>query len=170
MVSANSSWALLNYRLGLLKALQNAGFTVAALIPADDGVGKLQAEGIAVHPIPLAAHGTSPRGELKLLWCYVRLLRDLKPAAYLGFTIKPNIYGALAGRAAGVPVINNVTGLGVVFTKRGVLRFVVGGLYSLALRRSARIFFKIAKAATCSSRLIWRAGTRPPCCPDLVSI
>ena len=102
VVSANSSWALLNYRLGLLKALQNAGFTVAALIPLNDGCGKAQAGGNCRAPDPACGSRDIPRvGSSSCCGATSVLLRDLEPAAYLGFTIKPNIYGALAGRAVG---------------------------------------------------------------------
>lgn len=141
-VSANSSWALTNYRLGLLRALRDAGYSVVALVPADDDSAKLTAEGIEVRTIPIAAHGTSPLGEAKLLGAYVRHMLQLRPAAFLGFTIKPNIYGSLAARLTATPVINNVTGLGIVFTRRGILRSIVGALYRLAFCWSHRIFFQ----------------------------
>jgi len=142
LVSANSSFALTNYRLGLLKALQNAGYRVVAAVPDDEGAAKLVEEGVQLRPVAIAPHGTSVRGELQLLKRYIELLRELQPGAFLGFTIKPNIYGALAGRLTGVPVINNVTGLGLVFTRGGLLRRLVGALYRLAFRGSYRIFFQ----------------------------
>jgi len=142
LVAANSSFALTNYRLNLLKALQDAGYRLVAAVPQDDGASKLVDEGIEVRSVPVAPHGTSVVGELLLLRGYYRLLRELRPTAFLGFTIKPNIYGALAARAARVPVINNVTGLGLVFTKGGPLRRIVGALYRIAFRRAYRVFFQ----------------------------
>lgn len=141
-VSANTSWALTNYRLGLLRALREAGYSLVALVPADDGSARLEAEGIEIRAIPIAAHSTSPYAEAKLLAAYLRHLRELRPAAFLGFTIKPNIYGSLAARLAATPVINNITGLGLAFTNRGLLRLVVGALYRVAFRSSHRVFFQ----------------------------
>ena len=142
VVSANSSWALTNYRFGLLRALQNAGFSLIAAVPDDETASNLRDAGVEVRPLPVAPHGISPIAELRLLYRYVRLLRNLKPAAFLGFTIKPNIYGALAGRLTGVPVINNVTGLGIVFTRATPLRALVSAMYRIAFRRSHRVFFQ----------------------------
>lgn len=142
LVAANSSWALTNYRMGLLKAIRNAGYRVVAAVPADEGLSKLEKEGVEVRPVSIAPHGTSPADELRLLYRYFQLLSELRPRALLGFTIKPNIYGALAGRVLRVPVINNVTGLGLVFTRRGPLRAVVSMLYRIAFRKSARVFFQ----------------------------
>ena len=42
VVSANSSWALTNYRPGLLRALQNAGFSLVAAVPDDATAFKLK--------------------------------------------------------------------------------------------------------------------------------
>jgi glycosyltransferase involved in cell wall biosynthesis len=142
VVSANSSWALTNYRLGLLRALQNAGYSLVAAVPDDERACRLTDQGIDVRPMPIAPHGTSPLAELRLLWRYIDLLRELRPVAFLGFTIKPNIYGALAGRLTGVPVINNVTGLGIIFAEAGPLRAIVRALYRMAFRRSRRVFFQ----------------------------
>jgi glycosyltransferase involved in cell wall biosynthesis len=142
LVAANSSFALTNYRLNLLKALQDAGYRVVAAVPQYEGASKLVDEGIEVRFVPVAPHGTSVARELLLLRGYYRLLRELRPRAFLGFTIKPNIYGALAARAVRVPVINNVTGLGLVFTKGGLLRRIVGALYRVAFRRAYRVFFQ----------------------------
>jgi glycosyltransferase involved in cell wall biosynthesis len=142
VVSGNSAFALTNYRLGLLRALQHAGYSLVAAVPDDEGACMLRDEGIEVRSIPIAPHGTSPLAELRLLYHYVRLLRGLRPIAFLGFTIKPNIYGALAGRLAAVPVINNITGLGIVFTTPGPLRALVRMLYQIAFRQSHRVFFQ----------------------------
>lgn len=141
-VSANTSWALINYRLRLLKTLREKGFRVVALVPNDKNVPKLIEAGMEVCPIEMEPHGTSPLSELFLLWRYVRRLRKLRPAAYLGFTIKPNVYGGIAGVLTGVPVINNVTGLGIVFARKGLLRVAVGQLCKFAYRRSHRVFFQ----------------------------
>jgi glycosyltransferase involved in cell wall biosynthesis len=142
IVSANSSWALTNYRMNLLQALSDEGYSIVALVPSDEGVQTLKAAGIDICSIPIRAHGTSPLEELILLARYFGLLRRLRPTAFLGFTIKPNIYGALAGAVCGVPVINNVTGLGLVFSGKRPLRWIVDPLYRLAFLHSRRVFFQ----------------------------
>jgi glycosyltransferase involved in cell wall biosynthesis len=62
--------------------------------------------------------------------------------AFLGFTIKPNIYGSLAARALGIATINNVSGLGTAFIRQGLVTRVASTLYRLALRGSATVFFQ----------------------------
>jgi len=85
--------------------------------------------------------GASVAEDLRLLLRYLAVFREHEPFAYLGFTIKPNIYGSLAARAVGAKVINNVSGLGTVFIKRSLLTRLVTGLYRFSMRRSSTIFF-----------------------------
>jgi glycosyltransferase involved in cell wall biosynthesis len=86
--------------------------------------------------------GTHPGRDLLLLWRFFRLLRRERPDVYLGYTVKPNVYGSLAAHALGIPVINNIAGLGAVFIKDSWLTRLVRGLYRLALSRSAKVFFQ----------------------------
>lgn len=142
MVSANSAWAFTNYRLGLLKALQKDGFSLIAAVPDDGRASKLRSCGVDVRHLPIDAHGKSPLTDLRLVYRYFRLLRELRPAVFLGFTIKPNIYGALAASLTGTPVVNNVTGLGFAFTRAGPLRATVKTMYRMAFRSSYHVFFQ----------------------------
>lgn len=141
-ISINASWNIVNFRLGLIRGLQAAGYRVVALTPPDRFAASFAALGIDHVPIPIDGRGTSPLADLALLWRYWRALRRLRPAAYLGYTIKPNIWGSLAARLNGVPVINNIAGLGETFGGRGPLNRLVRWLYRQALRGSATVFFQ----------------------------
>ena len=88
--------------------------------------------------------GLNPVKDLRLLLRYRELLAELRPAAYLGFTIKPNIYGAIAARLCGVPAIPNISGLGTVFIRGGLLGSLVSGLYRFGLAKAPVVFFQNA--------------------------
>jgi glycosyltransferase involved in cell wall biosynthesis len=141
-LSANDGWAILNYRRGLIAALQADGYRIAVLAPDGPNSAAIRALGVELVPIPIEARGRSPSADLRTLAAFHRRLRALRPAAFLGFTIKPNIYGSMAAHLLGIPVINNITGLGAMFEGRGPLNRLVGGLYRLALGRSAKVFFQ----------------------------
>jgi glycosyltransferase involved in cell wall biosynthesis len=145
VLSANSCWNLLNFRGSLIRALQSAGYRVMAFAPADDHADELRRRGVEVHDMPVARSGTNPIADGRLLLRYLATLRRLRPAAYCGFTIKPNVYGAIASRIAGVPCINNVTGLGTMFLSRGSTWRLTAALYRFAFRRSHRVFFHNAE-------------------------
>jgi glycosyltransferase involved in cell wall biosynthesis len=86
--------------------------------------------------------GMNPVADLRLLYDYRRLLRRLRPAAYMSFTIKPNIYGARAAASCGIPAFPNVSGLGTAFIGNGGLQQIVTPLYRWGFRRAAKVFFQ----------------------------
>lgn len=79
---------------------------------------------------------------MALLVDYFRNLRRLRPDIFLGYTIKPNVYGSLAASALGIPVINNISGLGTTFIRKGPSRRLVEVLYRISLAPSKRVFFQ----------------------------
>lgn len=141
-LSINSSWNLVNFRSNLIARLRAEGFDVVALSPDDAHVPALAALGVRHVRVDIDAKGVSPLGDLRLAAQYRRVLKRLKPAAFLGWTIKPNIYGSLAAQSLGIPTINNISGLGTAFIKVGLLTRIVRALYRAALRRSATVFFQ----------------------------
>lgn len=142
VISINAAWNIYNFRSGLIRALVEAGYEVVAAAPFDDYAPRLAALGCRYVALPMDNKGTSPLRDLILLWCFWRLLQREQPAALLGYTIKPNVYGSIAAHALGIPVINNIAGLGTVFIRGGWLAWVVKLLYRLALSRSRRVFFQ----------------------------
>ena len=141
LVSANSCWNIVNFRVGLIRALQGRGFRIVVAAPDDAYRSKVADLGVDFVAVPINSPGVSVIEDLRLLTRYVHVVRELKPFAFLGFTAKPNIYGSLAARLGGVKVINNISGLGTVFIRRGPLTALVTRLYRVALRRSSTIFF-----------------------------
>lgn len=142
VIALNTTWNLVNFRAGLIRSLIAAGYEVVAVAPPDKYVPRLAELGCRYVPLSMDNKGTHPGRDLLLFWCFLHLLRKEKPAIYLGYTIKPNIYGSLAAHLLGVPVINNIAGLGAVFIQEGWLTRLVQRLYRVALSRSAKVFFQ----------------------------
>lgn len=142
LISANSCWNIVNFRGGLIRALRNHGYRIVVAAPEDEYRSKVADLGADYISVPIDSAGVSVLEDLRLLARYLKVFRKLRPFAYLGFTAKPNIYGSLAARAVGAKVINNVSGLGTVFIKRGLLTNLVAQLYRFSLRRSSTIFFQ----------------------------
>jgi len=142
VISINASWNIVNFRRGLIAALRGRGWRVVALSPADAYSGRLADLGAEHVPIAIDSSGLSPVRDLVLLGLYYRRLARIRPDAFLGWTAKPNIYGSLAAHALGIPVVNNISGLGTAFIAGGPLRRIVSFLYRIALRRSAAVFFQ----------------------------
>ena len=141
VLSANSCWNLVNFRGALIAGLQRAGYRIVAFAPADRNVDALRGLDVDVHAMPMARSGLNPAADARLLIRYLGALRTLRPAAYCGFTIKPNVYGAAAARLAGVPAIANVTGLGTTFLSHRLMWRFAARLYRWAFRLCHRVFF-----------------------------
>jgi glycosyltransferase involved in cell wall biosynthesis len=143
VLAANSSWNIVNFRAGLIRALKDEGYEPVVVAPVDpdseDRMAELAVERIAVE---VDRSGLNPFADLRLLRTYRSILKRLRPVAYLGFTIKPNIYGCLAAGELGIPAMANISGLGTVFIKRGPVLALVTSLYRRALRRAPIVFFQ----------------------------
>lgn len=141
VVAANSGWNIVNFRQPLIVALRQAGWRVVALAAEDGSAERIRAVGAQFIPIPMDSAGTSVGRDARLLLEFRRILRKLRPQAFFGFTVKPNIYGSLAARGLGITVINTISGLGTAFLRPGPLHWLVSRLYRFALRDSERVFF-----------------------------
>jgi glycosyltransferase involved in cell wall biosynthesis len=143
-VVINRAWNIYNFRSGLIRALVQAGCEVVAVAPRDESVEGIEALGARFVHLPIQEHGMRPWQELLLCWRLWRLLRQERPQAFLGYTIKPNTYGSFLAARQGVVVINNISGLGAGFLGRGWLQSLVAWMYKHSLARSARVFFQNA--------------------------
>lgn len=143
VLSANSDWNIANFRGGLIAALRGAGYEPIVIAPQDRNAdSRMRAFNVARIAVRIERSGLNPLADLRLLATYRRLLRRLQPAAYLGFTIKPNIYGSLVAASLGIPSIPNVSGLGTAFMQDGALQRIVSLLYRIGFRRAPVVFFQ----------------------------
>ena len=145
VLAANSAWNIVNFREGLIRALEHHGYTPIVIAPHDAAAeGRMAALGVERIALPIDRSGLNPITDLRLLLAYRRLLKQLRPAAFLGFTIKPNIYGSIAAGSLRIPAIPNVSGLGTAFIRPGPLQRLVTNLYRAAFRKAAVVLFQNA--------------------------
>ncbi|HEY3814282.1 MAG TPA: glycosyltransferase family 4 protein [Caulobacteraceae bacterium] len=135
---ANTDWYLYNFRLSLIRRLRDEGYDVLLISPPGEYGAKLQALGFRWIALPMQRRSLNPLREAALVNHIARLLREERADLIHGFTIKPAVYGGLAGRLAGVKGrVSAVAGLGWVFINPSLrartLRPVVAALLRLAL-------------------------------------
>ncbi|MDQ0464925.1 glycosyltransferase involved in cell wall biosynthesis [Caulobacter ginsengisoli] len=112
---ANTDWYLYNFRQSLARHLREAGHPLILISPDGAYGPKLIEAGFDWRALPMNRRSINPLAEAGLIWHLTRLLRREKADIIHGFTIKPAVYGALAGGLAGVKRVNAVAGLGYVF-------------------------------------------------------
>lgn len=86
--------------------------------------------------------GTNPVKDFGLFMHYRKLFKKYRPAVVLTYTAKPNVYASIAAHQLGIPVINNLTGLGSVVNERGLKKAFIMWLFKQAYRKSACIMFQ----------------------------
>ena len=69
-------------------------------------------------------------------------MAEVKPDVVLGYTIKPNIYGAIAAGEKNIPFVANITGLGTAVENPGLSQKITVALYHIAFRKVQKVFFQ----------------------------
>ena len=138
----NHDVVIYNFRLELVERLIVDGHEVHISSPYGERIDDLVKLGCKYHEIKIARHGVNPVADGILLFKYIRLVKKIKPNIVLGYTIKPNIYGALACRFCGLPFVANITGLGTAVENPGITQKITVALYKIAFKNVQRIFFQ----------------------------
>ncbi len=142
VIALNTAWNLANFRAGLIRALVAKGHEVVAVAPYDDYALRLHELGCRYVALPMDNKGTHPGRDLMLFLRFWFLLKRERPNVFLGYTVKPNVYGSLAAHVLGIAVVNNIAGLGATFIRDNWLTRLVQLLYRTALSRSRHVFFQ----------------------------
>lgn len=138
----NHDVVIYNFRLELVEKLIDEGYEVHISSPYGERIDELKKLGAIHHDIKMDRHGMNPISELKLLNEYKNLIGELRPNYVFGYTIKPNIYGAIAAEKYNVPFIANITGLGTAVENPGMTQKIMIMLYKIAFKDVKKVFFQ----------------------------
>jgi len=140
LLVSNTSFFLHNFLFGLMKELKKENLDVVAAAPLDVFSERLREQGIPLIPVArLNRKGSNPLEDFLLMMELHRMYQRERPDLVLHFTIKLNVYGSIAARLAGTNSICTVTGLGWLFTDKG-LKARLGSLGYKALYKIAFSF------------------------------
>ena len=140
LIMTNHSYMLYRFRLELIQELKKEHDVVLSM-PFVGHEDDFRALGLRCIETDVDRRGLNPVTDLRLFRTYQKLLKEERPALVITYSIKPNIYGGLACRMAGIPYCANVQGLGTAFQRKGLARFVTV-LYKLALGKAKTVFFE----------------------------
>lgn len=129
------------FRRNILKALMKEGHEVVILAPHDSYSERLLDMGVKHVDVPMKMN-KNPISDYFLYRRFLKALRSVRPDLYLGFTIKPNVYGSMAAHKMGIPTVNNIAGLGTVFVADNMVAKIAKALYRIALGRAGMVFFQ----------------------------
>ena len=139
---SNISWGLFTSRKGIMAELKRRGHEVSFCTTPDEYTGKLEAEGFKFIPISVDRKGTNLFKDLLLTLRLFAIYRRERPSLVFHNSIKPNIYGSIAARLAGVRCANTMSGLGYMFIRKNAFFSLVKFLYTIACAFSEKTFFQ----------------------------
>lgn len=139
---SNHFITLYSFRKELINKLIKAGHEVYISTPEDEQNTYFTDLGCRIVVTNMDRHGIDPLKDLKIIKAYRRIFKELKPDIIFSYTIKPNIYGALANRSGRYRQVCNITGTGGTFLKKGFVNTVATMLYKLSVKHAYKVFFQ----------------------------
>lgn len=139
---------LYSFRRELIERLCRDGHEVYLSIPSSEDNVLFENMGCRIVPTQVDRRGTDPLKDMKLIAFYRSLVSKLDPDIIFSYTIKPNIYGALATngrkRRNGKPyrLVCNITGTGETFMTSSAVSLICRTLYRHSIRHSYKVFFQ----------------------------
>lgn len=142
LILVNHDVVIYNFRLELVERLLSDGYDVHISSPYGERIDDLVALGAKYHEISIDRHGMNPAADFLILKEYRKLIKLIQPIVVLTYTIKPNIYGGIAAKEAGIPFIANITGLGTSIENEGLKKYFILQLYKAGLHGAYKIYFQ----------------------------
>lgn len=137
----NYDFPVWRFRRGLIETLMRCGHEVSVICPEGDYTEQIKQLGVNYIPIQIDRF-INPFGDLKFLYTLYNILRRERFDLVHNFTIKPNTYGALAARMAGVQKrVSLVPGIGYAFADSS-------GFKASMLSKIAKLFYRIGFKCT----------------------
>lgn len=132
---ANTEWYLYNFRLSLIRKVQEQGAEVVLISPPGKYGERLRDMGYKWIPLPMDRRSLNPIAEFRLILAILKIYATEKPDLVHLFTIKSVIYGSIAAMLTGVKFrINAITGLGHVFISNSLRARLLRPLVRLLVR------------------------------------
>lgn len=117
LMIANVDWFFISHRLCIAQEAARQGWNVYVAAENTGRRSEIEIDGITFIDFPFSRSGTNPIKEIRTLFAFKNLYKNLKPDVVHHITLKPVIYGSFIARRLGVKgVVNAISGLGYNFT------------------------------------------------------
>ena len=144
-ILTNDAVGVFCFQKELIESLIDKGFKILISCPNGDKMELMKNIDFIYDDVYIDRRGTSVKKDLALYRHYKKLFKTYRPSVVLTYTVKPNIYASIAAEKLGIPVINNVTGLGSILKKKGFVKKLVLFLFKRAFKKSACVMFQNAE-------------------------
>lgn len=138
---SNHFLTLYAFRKELIKILVEDGYEVYLSLPENSDNKYFEDLGCKIILTEIDRRGMNPLNDLKLLLFYKKMIPKVNPDIIFSYTIKPNIYGALACNRKYKQVCN-ITGTGATFLKKNTVNMICTFLYKISVKKCYKVFFQ----------------------------
>lgn len=142
LIFANDTTYTYNLRDVLLKTFIAEGYEVIVVCERLNYSKEMLDLGVRLIDIKMNRRSKNPLSDLSLLAQFRRIIKQEKPNVVLTYNIKPNVYGGIACKMAGVPYIPNITGLGTAVENAGIMQKISTTLYKIGVSKAACVMFQ----------------------------
>lgn len=133
--------SLFSFRKELVDALIDSGHKVVLCTQATDKVTSYFSSKVnKIIDVDVDLKSKGILSNLKIIKRYKTIIKQEKPDLIISYKIKPNIYCGFFAKK--IPMIANITGLGNLFKKRGVLSKIGVFLYKRSFKNVDYVFFQ----------------------------
>lgn len=159
---------MLLFRRDIIQHFKEQGKAIVLVVIKSEADEKYLEEliGIKVYTIDVSRTSTNPLNDLRFFSSFWKILGKEKPDYVFNYTIKPNIYGAIACRLRGIPCTDMMAGLGYTFTNNNLSSKIARTLYRIGLACAQHLFLlneenvqAVKKLKLCNDKkIIWLKG------------
>lgn len=141
ILAANSCWYFYNFRKNLIKKLILQNYEIILIATKDEYFNELKKLNLKIYTINFKNRFFNIP-DILIIFNLLYLFMKEKPNFFIGFTIKPNIYGLFAGFFLKIKFINTITGLGTFYLKTGMQKKIITFLYKIFLKKADYVIFQ----------------------------
>lgn len=163
----NNTFGLTNFRIDIIRHFLEKGHEVVLVCPVRkvDNLKKFPAEAKLI-PIDANRASTSITDNFSYFRQLYKIFKEERPDYIFNYTIKPNIYGAIAAKLLGIPNTCMLAGLGYAFSHNDFSSQVARGLYRISMKCTQHImvlnesnYNTLLEKRLCSKdKIIWLKG------------
>lgn len=143
--TANRGYSLTSSRFRLIQAFLDSGWHVVLATAEDDESRQLVKKGATLEPVVFNRGGLFLGKDAKAYYRLVKIYGYYRPTLIHNFNAKPVILGSIAARHRlnrSVRLVNTITGLGHAFLAGGLVTWLAGIGYRIALPETDATIFQ----------------------------
>ena len=145
LLICNESVTVINFRREIIQFLKKEEWDVSVICGDSKYKDKIEQLGVTFYSRTYQNRSINPFQMLSTKNYFRKVINIVKPDVIFTFQLKPNIFGALAGKKSGIPILSMVEGLGDPFIQKKrfgkIIRYVVTKLYRKAFKYVSKVFF-----------------------------